>query len=166
MRQVFRILAYVVAAGVVVQAAVMVYAIAGLGLFVDQGGVVDQAAMEQSMAGDPLFPEDVGLMLHGMTGMIVLPVVALLTFVASFFAGVRGAWRWGLAILLLVALQATLGIAGHSIPFLGALHGVNALLLFSVALYAGWRVAARDRATHPAPAVTAPGPVPAGGVTS
>ena len=163
MRQVFRVLAYVVAAGVVVQAAVMVYAIAGLGLFVDEGGVLDQAAMDQSAAGQSLFPEEVGLMLHGMNGMLVLPAVALLTFVASFFAGVRGAWRWGLAILLLVALQVTLGLAGHSVPFLGALHGVNALLLFAVAMYTGWRVAARGRSGPAAATTTTPG-LAAGGV--
>ncbi|SKC72319.1 COX15/CtaA family protein [Krasilnikoviella flava] len=165
MRQVFRVLAYVVAAGVVVQAAVMVYAVAGMGLFIDEGGVLDQAAMEQSMSGEALFPEEIGLMLHGMTGTMVLPIIALLTFVASFFAGVRGAWRWGLAIFLLVALQVTLGIAGHSVPFLGALHGVNALLLFGVAMYTGWRVTARDRAMHATPALAAPGGMTAGGVT-
>ncbi|MEL7974798.1 hypothetical protein AAG589_02975 [Isoptericola sp. F-RaC21] len=167
MRQVFRVLAYVVAAGVVVQAAVMVYAVAGLGLFIDEGGVLDQAAMDQSMSGEPLFPEDVGLLLHGMNGTIVLPALALLTFVASLFAGVRGAWRWGLGILLLVALQVTLGLAGHSVPFLGALHGVNALLLFGVAMYTGWRVTARGRSVHAAPVVAAPGGMPAaGGVPS
>ncbi|MFE5308127.1 hypothetical protein [Isoptericola sp. NPDC056578] len=164
MRQVFRVLAYVVAAGVVVQAAVMVYAVAGLGLFIDEGGVLDQAAMEQSMSGESLFPEEIGLMLHGMTGTMILPAIALLTFVASFFAGVRGAWRWGLAILLLVALQVTLGLAGHSVPFLGGLHGVNALLLFGVSLYTGWRVAARDRAEQAAAATATPG-LAAGGVT-
>ena len=163
MRQVFRVLAYVVAAGVVVQAAVMVYAVAGLGLFIDEGGVLDQAAMDQSAAGESLFPEEIGLLLHGMNGTMVLPAVALLAFVASFFAGVRGAWRWGLAILLLVALQVTLGLAGHSVPVLGALHGVNALLLFGVAMYTGWRVTARDRAEHAAPAAASPG-LAAGGV--
>ncbi|MFI2102212.1 hypothetical protein ACH436_02905 [Isoptericola sp. NPDC019693] len=164
MRQVFRVLAYAVAAGVVVQAAVMVYAVAGLGLFIDQGGVLDQAAMEQSGSGQSLFPEELGFMLHGMNGTMVLPVLALLTFVASFFAGVRGAWRWGLAILLLVALQVVLGLAGHSVPFLGALHGVNALLLFGVALYTGWRVTARDRALHAVPATAPQGGLAAGGV--
>lgn len=160
MRQVFRVLAYLVAAAVVVQAAVMVYAVAGLGLFIEEGGVVDQAAMEQSMSGDPLFPEEVGLMLHGMNGMMIIPVIAVLLLIASFFAGVRGAWRWGLAVLALVALQVFLGLAGHAVPFLGALHGVNALLLFSVALYTGWRVAARDRVvprTAAAPADASPG---------
>lgn len=164
MRQVFRVLAYVVAAGVVVQAAVIVYAVAGMGLYIDDGGVLDQAAMEQVFAGEQVFPEQDGMLLHGMNGTMVIPVLALLTFIASFFAGVRGAWRWGLAILLLVVLQATLGLAGHSVPFLGGLHGVNALLLFGVSLYTGWRVAARGRAVRGAPAAAPPG-LAADGVT-
>lgn len=168
MRQVFRVLAFVVAVGVIVQAAVMVYAVAGLGIFIDEGGVLDQASMEQSMSGDALFPEQVGLLLHGLNGSMVLPAIAVLTFVASFFAGVRHAWRWGLAILLLVALQVTLGFAGHAVPFLGGLHGINALLLFTVALYTGWRVAAPDRSVHATPAAASsasPG-MAAGGVSS
>ena len=34
-------------------------------------------------------------------------------------------------------LQVFLGIFGHEFPYLGALHGLNALLLFSVATMAG-----------------------------
>ncbi|MEU2200090.1 hypothetical protein [Isoptericola sp. NPDC019482] len=157
MRQVFRVLAYVVAAGVVVQAAAIVYAVAGMGLYIDDGGVMDQAAMEQVFAGEEVFPEQAGMLLHGTNGIMVLPLIALLTFVASFFAGIRGAWRWGLAILLLVVLQVMLGLGGHSMPFLGGLHGINALLLFGVSLYTGWRVAARGRAERGAPVVATPG---------
>lgn len=156
MRQVFRTLAYIVAFGVMFQAAVMVYAIAGLGLYIERGGVLDAAAMEQSQAGQPAFAEEIGFMLHGMNGMMVMPALALLLLITSFFAHVRGAWKWGLSVLLLVVLQIMLGIFGHSVPFLGALHGLNALILFSVALYTGWRVAARGRSTRTAVAETAP----------
>ncbi len=151
MRQVFRTLAYVIAVGVIFQAAVMVYAVAGLGIYIEEGGVVDAAAMEQAQAGQPMFPEEIGFMLHGMNGMMVMPVLALLLLIASFFSRVRGAWKWALGVLVLVALQIVLGLAGHSVSFLGALHGVNALILFSVALYTGWRVASRGRATREEP---------------
>ncbi len=150
MRQVFRTLAYVIAAGVVVQAAVMVYAISGLGNFIDEGGVLDKAAREASMEGQAMFPEEVGFMLHFFNGAMIIPILAILLLIASFFAKIRGAWKWALAVLLLVALQITLGMSG--VPFLGALHGVNALILFSVALYTGWRVAARSRSTRAAAA--------------
>jgi O-antigen ligase len=145
-RQVFRTLAYIIAFGVMFQAAVMVYAVSGMGRYIEEGGVIDAAAVEQSQAGQTAFSEEIGFMLHGMNGMMVMPILAILLLIASFFAGVRGAWKWALAVLLLVALQITLGLSG--VPSLGALHGVNALILFSVALYTGWRVAARSRSTR------------------
>ena len=36
----------------------------------------------------------------------------------------------------LVVLQVLLGLFGHAVPLLGALHGLNALLLFGVAVMA------------------------------
>ena len=61
---------------------------------------------------------------------------------------------YALAVLGLVVLQVFLGLFGHEISALGALHGVNALILFGVAVMAGVRasrtikadkVAARER---------------------
>jgi len=41
---------------------------------------------------------------------------------------------------VLVIVQGQLGGLGHDFPWAGALHGLNALALFSVALYAGRRL--------------------------
>ena len=46
MRTAYKVLAYLVAAEVAVQATVMVWAIAGLGKWVDGGGVFDKAVIE------------------------------------------------------------------------------------------------------------------------
>ena len=46
---------------------------------------------------------------------------------------------WAVAIALLVGLQVTLGIVGHSVSIAGLAHGLNALALFTVALLAGRR---------------------------
>src|SRR5215207_9748131 len=46
MRTAYKVLAYIVAAEVAVQAMVMVWAIAGLGVWVDSGGVFDKSIME------------------------------------------------------------------------------------------------------------------------
>ena len=46
MRMFYRILAYILAAEVVVQAGAMALAIAGLGTWVDDGGVFDSAVMQ------------------------------------------------------------------------------------------------------------------------
>ncbi|RYV49671.1 hypothetical protein [Pengzhenrongella frigida] len=137
MRTVYKVLAYVVAAEVVIQAMAMVFAVAGLGKWVEDGGVLDQSVMESE---DSVFPEVVGFVIHGMNGMMVIPAVALILLVVSFFAKFPGAVKWAGLVLLLVALQITLGLLGHEIPALGALHGLNALLLFSAAVYSARRV--------------------------
>ena len=151
MRTVYRVLAYVIAAEVILQAMAMVYAIAGLGKWVDGGGVFDKSTMESN--GSP-FPEIVGFVIHGMNGMMVIPAIALLLLISSFFAKVPGGVKWAGIVLLLVVVQVTLGLAGHGIPALGALHGLNALLLFSAAVFTAHR--ARVRAVKPAVEPEAP----------
>jgi hypothetical protein len=136
MRTVYRVLAYIIAAEVAVQAMVMVLAIAGLGKWVENGGVLDKATFESS--GTP-FPEVIGFAIHGMNGMMVIPGIALLLLISSFFAKIPGAVKWAGLVLLLVVLQVTLGLMGHAITGLGALHGLNALLLFSAAVYTARR---------------------------
>jgi hypothetical protein len=137
MQTVYRIFAYVVAGLVMVQAMVMVFAIDGLGKWVDGGGVLDKAV---AASDQPLpFPEAVGFSIHGVNGMLIIPLVAVLLVVASFFAKVPGAAKWAGLVLLLVVVQIALGLGGHAIPAVGALHGLNALLLFSAAVYAARR---------------------------
>ncbi len=137
MRRIYTVLAYVVAAGVVIQAAAIAYGVAGLGKWVDGGGVFDKSVMESDQTP---FPEIVGIMVHGLNGGIVIPVVALLLLISSFFAKVPGGIKWAGLVVLLVIIQVNLGFAGHDIPALGGLHGLNALLLFSAALYTARRV--------------------------
>jgi hypothetical protein len=141
MKSVYKVLAYIVAAEVVIQAMAMVYAVAGQGRWVMEGGVLDKAVVENAQgSGEFAFPEVIGFAIHGMNGMMIIPLLALLLFISSFFAKVPGGVKWGGVVLLLVVVQASLGIAGHFIPALGALHGLNALLLFSAAVYTGLRV--------------------------
>jgi hypothetical protein len=139
MKAVYRVLAYLVAAEVIVQAMAMVYGVAGLGKWVDSGGVFDKSVMESD--GSP-FPEIVGIIIHGVNGMIIIPAIALLLLISSFFAKIPGAVKWAGLVLLLVVLQIALGLFGHAIPALGALHGLNALVLFSAAVYTARRARA------------------------
>jgi hypothetical protein len=143
MRTVYRVLAYLVAAEVAVQAMVMVFAVAGLGKWVDGGGVLDKATFESAIeGGETPFPEMVGFMTHAINGMMVIPALALLLLIVSFFTRLRGAVKWAGLVLLLVIVQVTLGFLGHEIPAVGGLHGLNALLLFSAAFYTAHRVPA------------------------
>lgn len=142
MRTAYRVLAYIIAAEVVIQAMAMVYAVAGLGKWIEDGGVLDKAVMDSETSP---FDEAIGFFIHGTNGMMVIPLLALVFLIVSFFAKIRGGVKWAGLVLLLVVLQVVLGIAGHSVPFLGALHGLNALLLFSAAVYA----ARRERTVAP-----------------
>jgi heme A synthase len=143
MRTVYRVFAFAIAAEVLVQAAAVAYAIAGMGHWVQGGGVLDSATMESD---EFPFPEVVGFIVHGINGSIVVPLLAVLLVVFSFFAKVRGGVKWAFVVFALVAVQAQLGFMAGDLPALGALHGLNALLLFATALH----TALRSRAGRPA----------------
>ncbi|NUO59557.1 MAG: hypothetical protein HOV71_27120 [Hamadaea sp.] len=147
MRTVYKVLAYAVAGLVVVQAMSIAWMVAGLGSWVDGGGVFDKSVMESD--GPLPFPEVVGIIVHGINGGMLIPLVALLLLISSFFAKVpKGVW-FGAAVLVLVAIQAMLGYA--HLPIAGMIHGGNALLLFATALYTARRVG-RDTGAADVPA--------------
>ena len=137
MRIAYKVLAYLVAAEVAVQAMVMVWAIAGLGRWIDGGGVFDKAAMESAWTP---FPEAAGITAHINNGFFVIPALALLLLIVSFFTKLRGAIKWAGLVFALVIVQVMLGILGHQLTLGGALHGLNALALFGTAIYAGRRL--------------------------
>ncbi|WP_091525140.1 hypothetical protein [Microlunatus soli] len=130
----YRVFAMIICAAVAFQAAVIVWGFAGLGVWVEGGGVLDKAAMESE--GPPPFPEVMGLMLHGQNGMMVIPIIALLFLIVSFFARAPHGRTLALVVVGLTALQIFLGLSLHSAPIAGLFHGINALLLFSTALLA------------------------------
>jgi hypothetical protein len=149
MRGVYRVLAFLVAVEVAIQASFIVWGDAGMGKWVEDGGVVDKATMESAFeGGDAPFPEFVAFLLHGMNGMMVIPAIALLLVISSFFAKVPRGVAFAFGVLGLVVLQVTLGLLGHSFSILGALHGINALALFSTAAWTGLRVARVTRPAH------------------
>ena len=140
MKQVYRVMAFLIAIEVMVQAAVMVWGIAGLGIWVDDGGVVDKQTFEDAFdSGEAPFDEFAGLVVHGTNGMLVIPALALLFVIVSFFAKIPKGVAFAFGVLGLVVLQVFLGLFGHEFAVLGGLHGVNALLLFGAAVMAGVR---------------------------
>ncbi len=149
MKSAYRVLAYAIALLVMLQAAFMALAVFGVTKWVGEGGVLDNAALE---SGESLFPEEVGFMLHAMVGLMLIPLVALILLIVSFFAKIPGGAKWGGFVLLAVVAQVLLGMFAHGLPALGALHGFNALVIFGLAVAAGMRV---GRPT-PTPATAAP----------
>ena len=72
--------------------------------------------------------------------MMGIPAVALLVFIISFFAKVPGGVTWAGLVLLAAIIQVGLAIVAFGVPAVGALHGINALILFAVSFMAGHRV--------------------------
>jgi hypothetical protein len=140
MKNVYRVLALLVAAGVVVQAAAIAFGVFGLFKWVENGGTIDQSTSENSNFGGIT-----GFVLHGVLGTIALPAIALLFLVISFFAKVPGGIKWGLIVFGVTVLQVLLGLFSHSLAWLGWLHGANALILFGVAVTAAMRVRTVER---------------------
>jgi hypothetical protein len=157
MRTAYKVLAYLVAAEVAVQAMAIVWGIAGLGKWVDGGGVFDKAVIESE--GTPPFPEVVGIIVHGINGLFVIPALALLLLIVSFFTRVRGAIKWAVIVFVLVVVQGQLGELGHDFPLAGAVHGLNALALFGAAIYAGRRLRAATAVSVEHPETRAATPV-------
>jgi hypothetical protein len=109
----------------------------GLGKWIDDGGTLNKAVMTDANAS---FTGVVGFAIHGINGEMVIPVLALVLLVVSFFAKVSGGPRWAATILAPVVIQVLLGVFGHAAPLLGPLHAINALILLSVAFMAGRRL--------------------------
>jgi hypothetical protein len=147
MRATYKYLTLAICLLVVAQAAFIVYANAGLFHWVsEEGGVLDKAFLDDESS---TFPGVGGFMAHGMSGMMLIPLVALVTLIVSFFTKVKGAVAHGAAIFGLVILQVALGLVAHSVPALGPLHGINAFLLLGAALHASRLISKADTAAAP-----------------
>ena len=134
MRGAYRVLASLLALEVIIQAAAVVYGVFGLANYVDAGHTITAQDFEEN--SDLSFSGLGGLILHGMNGMMIIPLIALLLLIVSFFAKVKGGIVTAAALVLLVVLQIVLGIASHSIEQLGPLHAVNAFLILGGAIHA------------------------------
>lgn len=145
MRNVFKVLAYLLAIEVVIQAMAIAYAIAGIGHWIDEdGGVLNKQVFD---ADDADFPGIGGFITHGINGTLIIPILVLLLLIVSFFAKVPGGVRMAAILFGLVALQIFLGIFAHSVPFVVVLHVLNGFGILGLSLAAG-----RAASVAPAPA--------------
>ncbi|MEO6205060.1 MAG: DUF6220 domain-containing protein [Mycobacteriales bacterium] len=149
MRKTFQVLAYALCVEVIIQAMAIAYALFGLGKWIeDDGGVLNKQVMDAS--NGPEFSGVGGFAIHGMNGMMLIPLLVLLLLIVSFFAKVPGGVRRAAALVGLVVLQVVLGISGHSVPYLGPVHALNAFVILVVAFQTA-RLAGAGPATAPAP---------------
>jgi heme A synthase len=141
MRRTYSVLAWIIAGGVFVQAAAIGFGFGGMASYVQGGGVVDKALVESRTLGN--FTGEVGFPIHGIVGGMVIPLAALLLVVVSFLVKVPGARKWAAIVLGLVVVQASLGYSIKDVPYLGLIHGANALALL---LGSVWAARLMDRA--------------------
>jgi hypothetical protein len=133
MRSAYRNLAYAIDALIIVQAAAIAWAIFGEGKYIDDGHNVNKALQDSDTLP---FPEVVGFIVHGINGEMLIPLVAIVLLIVSFFAKVPEGPKWAGMLLGGIVIQVLLGVLGGGLPFLGLLHGANALLLFWLAFRA------------------------------
>jgi hypothetical protein len=145
MSKAYRVLARLIAGLVVVQAAAIAYGAFAIDKVIekakDHGDTIANASTKLDGGA--------GYGLHALIGTLVIPLVAIILFVVAFKAHVPDGVKWAGFILLDVVVQVALGLAAHGAAALGWFHGPNALLLFSLGVYAA------RRATT-VPAVAAP----------
>jgi hypothetical protein len=126
MRSTYRNLAWLIAALVVVQAASIAYATFAISHAVDDGHTINK----DSNVGDA------GFGVHGINGMMLIPLLAIILFAISFRAPVTDGRKWAGWVLLAVVVQVALGFASHGVPALGWLHGANAVVVLAAAIIA------------------------------
>ena len=143
MRATYKALGHTIAGLVAVQAAVLALAVFGLWNWIDDGNSVTKAKLDSDAGLGS--PGEVGFMLHGMIGMMVIPALALVFLVVSFFAkDVPGAVKWAVLLFVAVLLQVIVAIVAFSSPLVGAIHGLNALVI----AWLGWHAAKLDSAVQ------------------
>ena len=147
MKQTYRVVAGVIALGVLVQAAAVAF-----GWFDVINGV------ESGLVVDENFEPNAGHLLHGVVGMYVMPLLGLVLLIVSFLVAkvVPGARMWAAIVFVAILLQVVLAIVAFSTPIIGILHGANALVIFGAA----GRAAMLARDTRATGTASAPGSVP------
>lgn len=137
MRSAYKYLAGAIPVLVAVQAAAIAFAFFGLGKWIEDGGTLDKAAMEDE---DLTFTGVLGFMVHGINGQMVIPLVAIILLIVAFFAKIPGGVKWAAFILLDVIVQIAFAFGAFGAPAIGMFHGLNALFLAWLGYTASRRV--------------------------
>jgi hypothetical protein len=141
MKVAYRVLAGLVQVIVVLQAAFIAFGLFGIGHWVEDGNDLTKSVIESDSSK---VTGEGGLELHGIGAMVIV-VVALALLVVAFFAKIEGGVRWAALVAGDVVLQWALAFAAFGAPIIGALHGLNAFVLFMLGFMAS-QAAARSMA--------------------
>ena len=124
MKQTYRVVAGLIAVGVLVQAGSI-----AAGWFMALHDVDNGLVIDKNYDGNAFHS------VHGFVGFNVMPLLGLILLIVSFFAAkeVPGARKWAGIVFGLIILQVALALFAFSVPALGALHGINALAVLGTA---------------------------------
>lgn len=131
MRKTYQIIAWSIAACVVVQAAAIALGFGSVLHHVEQGGVIDKVALDNP---DPSMTGSIGFTIHSIVGSFVIHGLALLLLIIAFFAKVHHGVRWAAVLFVLVFVQGSLGYSIRDLPYAGGLHGATALAVLVVSV--------------------------------
>ncbi|HEU4913375.1 MAG TPA: hypothetical protein VFV76_15910 [Actinomycetes bacterium] len=137
MRGAYKGIAHLIALGVLLQAAFVAAAWFQVINEVDGGTVINAD-----------YEGNAGHALHGIVGMMVMPLLGLIFFILSFFAKLPGGVKWAGLTFLAIVVQVVLAFVSFGVPAIGALHGINAFVVLGLALFAGRRVASATTVEH------------------
>lgn len=129
MRRAYGTVAHVIALGVVVQAASIAWAVFAVSRRLDNGGDITK---DSSVGG-------VGFAIHGIVGEMVMPALGIVLVILALVARFPGAVSWAAIVLGAVILQIVFAFVSGAVPIVGLLHGINALIVLGVSLWAGRR---------------------------
>jgi hypothetical protein len=146
MKSVYRALAILISVLVLVQAAGIAMGTFGILNFIDDGTDYTKTIAENGDATGA-----VGQMVHSI-GAIAILLVAIILLVVSFFAKISGGVKWAGYIFLDVVVQWVLAIVAFGVPAIGALHGINAFVMFGLGMMAAQNVRKSSVSTEEQPA--------------
>ena len=145
MRKAHQVLAGLLAAEVVIQAMAIAYALAGLGHWIDDGHTLTKQLIDDE---DLHFQGVGGFAIHGMNGMMIIPLIAIVFLIVSLLANKQlpGAAKRGGILFGMVALQVFLGLTLHDVVVLAPLHALNGFGIFAMAIVTVRKAAAAEAA--------------------
>ena len=134
MRKALQVLAGLLAVEVVVQAMLLAFGVAKMFNAIDEDGrTLTQAIVKED---SPDFPGIGTLILHGMNGTTLVPLIALALLVVSLMANsqIPGASKRGLILFAMVAVQVVLGMSAHGVAALAPIHALNGFGIFAMSI--------------------------------
>ena len=150
MRKAHQYLAGLLAVMVVVQAMAIAYALAGLGHWLEKdGGMVNKAVLDSWDDNPPDWRGSGGFALHGIDGMMIIPLITIVFLIVSLIAArqVAGAASRAGILFGMVALQVFLGLSLHDVVVLAPLHALNGFGIFAMAFFTARKASASVEAT-------------------